>query len=563
MKKIILFFVSIFLTINSFSQIGIGTTSPNASAKLDVSSSSKGFLLPKMNLLQRNAIANPTTGLQVYCTDCGYNSTGILQIFNGTSWINTDEETLTLLSYPQDGKVLIQFNSISNATDYEIYYKLNSNTAWTTYTDGVSTTAGVTVEGLINGNLYDFKVKAIVTGNPPVFSSILSATPTSNVGSNVYHQILTTGQSLSLGCCGAIPLTTTQPFSNKMLNTVTMALDPLIEPAYPTNNETKSSAMANFISNSSINSLGVDYKIAVLITGKSGTPYSGLKSGTDPYIGGLTNLAATKNFLQTQSTPYLINAFTVVHGEADANVTNVTYKSYLEEWQNNLETDSKAVTGQTGTIPMFICQLSSTFNSYAQAKVNIGQLEASEANPNKIYLVTPKYIFDYSDALHMTNYSYRRLGQYYGKVMKKVLLDGVAWKPLSPSTVSIAANVITVNFHVPVAPLQFDSTKVKFKNNWGFEYFDATNSASISSVTLGSNGTSVLITLSNVPTGANKKIAYAYTNSASQSVGGRFVAGSAKGNLRDSDTTQAFYLPDTNYGAELNNWCVHFIKDIN
>ena len=301
------------------------------------------------------------------------------------------------------------------------------------------------------------------------------------------------------------------------------------------------------------------------------TAYSGLKRGTIYYNNGLARMNAAKSILQSQGLPYVVSAFTVVHGESNKYDSAATYKSYLEEWQSNLETDSKLITGQTGSIPMFLCQLSSTTNTYSNPRVAIGQLAAAEANPTKIYLVTPKYIFDYVETeqyiVHITGSASRRLGEYYGKVMKKVLIDGDTWKPLSPSTISISANVITVNFNVPVAPLQFDTIKVMSTSNYGFEYFDSTNSATISSVALGSNGTSILITLSNIPTGSNKKIAYAYTNTIlpNNIGGGRYLVGSAKGNLRDSDTTPALYtnsLPN-NMGTELNNWCVTFIKDIN
>jgi hypothetical protein len=63
--------------------VGIATTTPDLSAALDVSSSSKGFLPPRMTYNQRNAIANPAQGLVIYCTDCGE-----LQVFSGTVWTN-------------------------------------------------------------------------------------------------------------------------------------------------------------------------------------------------------------------------------------------------------------------------------------------------------------------------------------------------------------------------------------------------------------------------------------------------------------------------------------------
>jgi hypothetical protein len=46
--------------------VGIGTNTPNASAQLDVVSTSKGLLIPRMSSIQRNAIAAPAEGLMVY-----------------------------------------------------------------------------------------------------------------------------------------------------------------------------------------------------------------------------------------------------------------------------------------------------------------------------------------------------------------------------------------------------------------------------------------------------------------------------------------------------------------
>ena len=49
--------------------IGIGTTTPVASAKLQVESTTQGFLPPRMTNAQRLLIATPAVGLCVYCTD--------------------------------------------------------------------------------------------------------------------------------------------------------------------------------------------------------------------------------------------------------------------------------------------------------------------------------------------------------------------------------------------------------------------------------------------------------------------------------------------------------------
>ncbi|GGG43963.1 hypothetical protein [Bizionia arctica] len=51
---------------NAISQVGIGTLTPDASAMLDLSSTEKGLLAPRMTSAQRIAIASPIEGLLVY-----------------------------------------------------------------------------------------------------------------------------------------------------------------------------------------------------------------------------------------------------------------------------------------------------------------------------------------------------------------------------------------------------------------------------------------------------------------------------------------------------------------
>ena len=61
---------------------GIGTTDPNPSALLDMVSTSKGILVPRMTKVQRDAIASPATGLLIYQTNV---NPGFFY-FNGTTW---------------------------------------------------------------------------------------------------------------------------------------------------------------------------------------------------------------------------------------------------------------------------------------------------------------------------------------------------------------------------------------------------------------------------------------------------------------------------------------------
>lgn len=49
-------------------QVGIGTATPNGTSLLDMQSNSKGLLIPRMTVAERDAIVTPADGLQVYNT---------------------------------------------------------------------------------------------------------------------------------------------------------------------------------------------------------------------------------------------------------------------------------------------------------------------------------------------------------------------------------------------------------------------------------------------------------------------------------------------------------------
>lgn len=66
MKKLLFFLL--FAQV-ALAQTGIGVASPNASAKLEVAATDKGFLLPRMTAAQRTAITSPANGLLIYQTD--------------------------------------------------------------------------------------------------------------------------------------------------------------------------------------------------------------------------------------------------------------------------------------------------------------------------------------------------------------------------------------------------------------------------------------------------------------------------------------------------------------
>ena len=81
--KVIYFILFLFLGTALNAQVGINSdnSSPNSSAMLDVKSTDKGMLVPRMSTAQRNAISSPATGLLVFDeTTVGF------WFYNGTTW---------------------------------------------------------------------------------------------------------------------------------------------------------------------------------------------------------------------------------------------------------------------------------------------------------------------------------------------------------------------------------------------------------------------------------------------------------------------------------------------
>jgi hypothetical protein len=85
MKNRSTFFLVLFSLLlafqQGFTQTVIGGSTPDGSAMLDVQSTTKGMLPPRLTSTQRDAISNPAEGLMIYNTD-----TDCLNHFAGCRW---------------------------------------------------------------------------------------------------------------------------------------------------------------------------------------------------------------------------------------------------------------------------------------------------------------------------------------------------------------------------------------------------------------------------------------------------------------------------------------------
>ncbi len=103
MKKFKLLFVAIAM-IAGYSltaQVSINTdgTDADASAMLDVKSTDKGLLTPRMTEAQRDAISSPATGLMIYQTD----GTAGFYYYNGSAWTASGSTTYSVGDFAHGG----------------------------------------------------------------------------------------------------------------------------------------------------------------------------------------------------------------------------------------------------------------------------------------------------------------------------------------------------------------------------------------------------------------------------------------------------------------------------
>jgi lysophospholipase L1-like esterase len=400
--------------------------------------------------------------------------------------------------------------------------------------------------------------------------------------------IIGTGQSLSVG---TTPVTSTQqPYHNLKLSlgdvTVppwdagddSMSLVPLVEPIrpvttvypspYPGNiwGETPHSAMANEITFLvQCEAPDQDYVTVHTVVGESGQGITALQKETGDTTGD-TGRAYAATIFEAQNITrlaaaagktYGIGAIIMTHGETDSGSS--TYKNALIKLLADYNADLSAITGQTQPIPMYLSQQHGYPNgseSQGQRPVaNIVQWQLGIDHKDEFVCVGPQYQYEANkngDGIHLSALGYQMLGEKNAEVYYERAVLGRDWQPLQPTTVERSGRAVTVHFHVPVPPLNwddaFDAPSIQeWVNGRGFEL--RTNSSKITIASVEISGDAVVVTAGTDLPASGLIVGYALS---SQGVQMNQASKSVRwGQLRDSDpfvgTTSK--QPNANYAV--------------
>ncbi|WP_028294296.1 hypothetical protein [Oceanobacter kriegii] len=260
---------------------------------------------------------------------------------------------------------------------------------------------------------------------------------------------------------------------------------------------------------------------------------------------------------------YQIHAFTWTLGGSDMNA-GTAYQDYYDaltgirsERESTLQTEMN----RPVKLHCIAWQNGARVSGGALRTLDVpdAQRHAAE-NVEEIHIACPYYIFQFVDAVHLTNTSSKALGHFMGRVYREVVIRGRQWKPLFPDSITATGNVITAAFSLNNGRLEFDRDVIaKLPANEGFRVFDDSGELTITDVRIIA-GCKVQITTSET-LGSNPRLSYGevWTGDGSALTGDH-----PRGTLRDNAGDHDKYVEydvDVDGGPfefPLHNFCLVF-----
>ena len=176
-NKITILLIVMICSLRSMAQVGLGTSSPNANAAIDVVSTSQGILFPRLTTTQRDAIVSPAKGLTIFNTTLNCIQTNI-----GTA-LAVNWKCLTGISPSTNGTAKVSAYTTSTISG-TIFVGNAVSGVTQTITATVTRVGDYNISTTANGITFAASGTFSATGAQDI---VLSATGTANAkGSNTY-----------------------------------------------------------------------------------------------------------------------------------------------------------------------------------------------------------------------------------------------------------------------------------------------------------------------------------------------------------------------------------------
>lgn len=375
------------------------------------------------------------------------------------------------------------------------------------------------------------------------------------------NHIVVTGQSTSVGGGGLPPISTSQPFQNKMLLDSTgvyditkplagtLSLRPLV--AYPTDRQATTTVayplniygesidvrMANQLS--AWLAPGGSPAFATTCAGEAGQPMSVImKGGTgNAYAASLYEFQAIHALARAGYQSHGVDCVLLDHGQVDSQ--NLLYGAQVQALLGNYDADLRALYGQVGPLQMLVMQQNSYPLNTGSAFENLSgrqQLALCQANPTRFVGVGPSYQYvPFNDNVHFPASSHVLRAE-MAAFVRLQMLNGGLWRGLWPTSITRSGNDVTIVMNVPLGgSLVLDTTTTtaphltgtfaSWAAGFGFEAWIggfAGTIVGINSITVGAQG--VVVHCASQP----DTISYAHV----ADVTGEGVTGGRRGNIR-------------------------------
>jgi hypothetical protein len=320
---------------------------------------------------------------------------------------------------------------------------------------------------------------------------------------------------------------------------------------------------------------GFDPFMVMFTAGMGGKYYDELKKGTVAYSNLLAAVQRVKELVEPDGYRVVVPFVAIVHGESDSN--RKTYQQGIVDWQVDLQTDIRAITGQASAIPC-ICSQASTFGKLVPDRQILGAVPSSQSSMGRViwgvystylackartahHMAGAYYPLGFSDDyLHLNKDGHAHNGEYLALTAMATVFGTKDHGAIMPSSVSFdGTSVVTIQFDVPVGPLVRDEG-IDDPGQWGFEIFDGdgwsmTNPDQHPGVSIAPefvDGRTVRLTCSApIPAGPQRSVGYALQGWLAPKESGQ----GARGQIRDSSPEVSIAN-----GQPLPNWMPHFLE---